>query len=777
MSYIKLDRTQIKYPKKTKNPFIFVSEVVDSDCSFVIPKLITSSDELDIYFGNSFTQRDYYNELLHYGASLLLYKPIKEGKYTNETPKEYNTILDYTLDPPAEKDYIFFDNLPENGIPEGEDEPGDWKFYVSTEGTHYVWYEGEYIKIEDIPMEENLSSLVNRDTLRLTTKSFSKDTKFSYCHPKYRSRSYTPEYTEDVEDFSESLLQSIYSHGIDDETRSIAFTLDFTEVREFKEKDYIVFPLSSEFSYSRVQFYFGNSPVLGSDIIGGSFSFKVEGETVDDKISRIVSSLGKSKEQGGFGYKVIKEGPKKYTIFTSDMIQDQRFYTVEGLVFSPNFEVTQNIYSILSEDHKRLELYSKTIGPGDEDIKIKIEKLKGKFEEHYRFTISRYSYTEVFEGPIKLEIDSDNLTFTSLEKMINQGSKLVEMKVYDSDEELVPGEYYLRRAKSEKNYTPEDYWRALEKLQEIDISEDFLLVPEIEKYEIRGASSDLGWIYEYEKLLEYANQKNCQVLISNHPWKYGCTELRIVSEKPENPEEGIMYGVSVDNDTILYQTYTKEDGWRIYNSDPEHKYQVHEIEEAFGKDYIGNHIFNYTKDKWNRLVYFYKDMTFFGYPRPAYYIFLKGLLTRENIVSVNDILYESPTKPYEEETSNLQEYKSNFLSCNDHIFYYKEFFNHTGDWKYEVTILTRFCMNKVTNTVLREFPAYLGSETSGEILRGLNGILENLKRNYPIIHSLEIDYIEEKTQEQTLSVYLNLNVKEMLENDIKLSVTLNFNNN
>ena len=73
MSYIKLDRTQIRYPYKTENPFIFISEIIDSDCSFVTPKLITSSDELDIYFGNSFTQRDYYNELLHYGASLLLY--------------------------------------------------------------------------------------------------------------------------------------------------------------------------------------------------------------------------------------------------------------------------------------------------------------------------------------------------------------------------------------------------------------------------------------------------------------------------------------------------------------------------------------------------------------------------------------------------------------------------------------------------------------------------------------------------------------------------------
>ena len=773
MSYIKLDRTQINYTNRTENPFIFVSEVVDSECSFVTPKLITSSDELDIYFGNSFTQRDYYNELLYYGASLLLYKPIKGERYNNEDQKEYNIILeDPESDTPVEKDYIFFDNLPEDGLLDGETEPGNWKFYVSTEDTHYIWYEGEYIKIEDIPMEENLSSLVNRDTLRLITKSFSKDTKFTYCHPKYRSRSYTPKYTEDLGDFSESLLQSIYSHGVNDETRSIAFTLDFTDVREFKDTDYIVFPLSSKSQYSRVQFYFGNSPILGSDIIEGANSVKIDGNTTDSKINSIIEYLRES-----FDFRIIKESPRKYIIFTSDMITDQRFYTVEGLVFSPNFEVTQNIYSILSENHKRLEIFSKTIGPGDEDIKIKIEKLKGKFKEHYRFTISRYSYTEVFEGPINLEIDEDNLTFTSLEKIINQGSKLVEIKVYDSDEELIPGEYYLRRAKSEKNYTPEDYWRAIDKLQEINISEDFLLVPEIEKYEIQGASSDLGWIYEYEKLLEYANQKNCQVLVSNHIWKYGCSELRLVSEKPENPEEGIMYGVSVDKDTILYQTYTKKDGWRIYNSDPDHKYQVHEIEETFGENYTGNHIFNYTKDKSNRLVYFYKEMTLYGYPRPAYYVFLKGLLTRNNVISVNDINYESPTKPYEEETSDLQVYKSNFLSCNNHIFYYKEFFNHTGDWNYDVSILSRFCMDKVTNTLMREFPAYLGSETSGEILSGLNLILKNLRTNYPIIYSLEIDYVEEDIQKQTLSVYLNLKMKEMLENDVKLSVTLNFNNN
>ena len=782
MSYFKLDRTQIIYNSKKSNPYVFLSEVIDSDCSSVTPKLISSSEDLDIYFGTSFTQRDYYNELLHYGASLLLYRPIKGETYGEPIVdiSEYQEIWD--PDTQGTKDYIFFDNLPPGGLLPGETTPGKWKFYLSTEGINYIWYEGEYIREDEIPIEENLSSFLNRDTLRLITKEFSRNGKFSWCHPKYRNRSYTPNYTEDLGDgFAESLLQSIYSHGVDDETRSIGYIMDFTEVKEFRESDYIVFPLPSspKFQYTRVQLYFGDTPPLGSDIISGAWSRKVTGDTTEEKITWIVNAL-----QEEFDYKISQVGPKKYIIYTSDMIQDLHFYTVPGFILETDFETTQNIYSIISEPYKRLEMFSKTIGPGDEDIKVKIEKLQGNFKEHYRISISRYSYSEVFEGPLYIEENPDTLQYTSLEKIINQGSKLVEVKVYNTgrskdnpEDGLIPGDYILRRAKSEKDYFPEDYWRALDKIKETDISEDFLLVPEIDKYEIRGASSDLSWIYEYERLLDYSVTKNCQVLISNHPWKYDCTELQILSERPENPEENIMYGIEVDKDTILYQKYSKKNGWRIYNSDPEHKYLVHEIEEAFGDSYPGNHIHNYTKDKWNRLVYFYEDMTYLGHPRPAYYIFLDGIMTGKYSEETNKIIYPSPVDPYSEGKSNLREYKSNFLSCNEHIFYYKEFFNHPGSWDYEVTILTRFCMNKVTNTISRELPYYLGSETSGEVIRGLQGILDRLTYQYPIIYSLGLDYIEEDTQNQTLSVYLNLEVREMLEHDIKLSVTLNFNNN
>ena len=774
MSYLKLDGTQINYQKQVSNPHIFVSEIPDSDCSYVTPKLITSSDELDIYFGKSFTQRDYYNELLFYGASLLLYKPIKGETYGESVIdiSEYKEILEYSYNPPVEKDYIFFENLPKNGIPEDEEEPGEWLFYVSTEGVHYIWYEGEYIKETEIPEDRILSSTLNRDTLRLIDIEFSHSGKFSWCNPNYPG---SPEYTEDISGFEDSLLQSIYSHGIDDDEKSICYTLDFSEVKEFRDTDYIVFPLPSNQEYfgSRIQFYFGDTAPLGADIISGALSYRITG---DDKITSILESLE------SFGYRVIKESEKRFIIYTSDMIPDQRFYTVSGLIFEPSKEFTQHILTLLSKDHGRLEIYSKTIGPGDENIKVKIESIQGK-TEYYRFTISRYSYQEIFEGPLYLEKDSSGTNFTSLERIINQGSNLVEIKINNQgrdrnkpEDGLMIGEFFLSGSKSEKaSYVPEDYWRSLEILKNTEISEDFLLIPEIEKYEIQGASSDLDYIYEYKELLEYSKSKNCQVLISNHPWKFGCTDLIYLDSIPENPEEGIMYGIKTSSKVILYQSFTNG-VWKIYNSDPEHKFMVHEIEEAFGKEYTGNHIFNYTNDKENRLVYFYSDLNYLGYQRPAYYVFLGGILTGDYNPTTDNILYTSPVDLYSEDSSGLRKYKSNFLSCNNHIYYYRELFNHPGDWKYDMTILTRFCMDKVTNTVLRDFPYYLGSETSGEIVEGLRKILEGLKTRYPIIYSLDMDYIEEDTLGQTISVHLTLGVREILENDIKLSVILNFNN-
>ena len=778
MSYLKLDQTSINYTTSLGTSNLFVSEIIDSDCSYVTPKVITSSEELDIYFGKSFTQREYYEELLQSGVSLLLYRPIKENLGLEELDlSEYKEILDFDTMPLREKKYEYIDELPSDGIPEYYS-PGKYKFYVTTEESYYIWYEGDYIKASDFPSDDYSSSLVNRDTLRLLDYALGSKS-FKYCHPKYRSRSYNPTYTEDLTGITESLLQSIESHGgIGDDCRTVAYTLDFTGVKNFGETDYIVFPLSSDSRHSRVQFYFGSQPPLEADIISGAESKQILGDTKEDKIKNIISELKEN-----YGFKVIEYSKTKYVIYTSDLLQDLQFFSLEGLVYEKNETISQNIYSILSDEHKRLEVFSRTIGPGDSDIKFKIEKLSGDFKEHYRITISRYTYTEVFEGSLYIEYDESTGTFSSLETVINQESDLVEIKIYNqgrsidnSEDGLIPGEYELKRAISEKSYTPADYWRALSKLQEFNLSEDFLLVPEIEKYEIIGASSDTSWISEYTTLLGYAEEKNCQVLFSNHSWKFGCTRLEMLQEDPEKPEEEVMYGIAKDQDTIIYKSYSSDAGWTIYNFDDKHKYRVHEIEEIFSPGYTGNHIFNYTKDTSNRLVYFYQDMTFYGNSRPAYYMFLKGIISGKYSETSDTIDYKSPVNSYEEDKSNLQTWKSNFLSFNDHIYYYRNFFNHTGDWNYKTSILTRFCMDKVTNTVMREFPQYLGSETIGELRSGLQSILTSLIQNFPIIYSLSIGSITENSENQSILVYLILEIKELLEKDIKLSVTLNFNN-
>ena len=114
--YIKIGKTNIKYRSGVDDYMIF-SEVPDSQLSYEKPILVRTKDELDIWFGRNFTDRNYYDELLRKGVTLYLYKPIKE----NNT----NDIDDY-ID--IETYYIFpeiFLALPEIG------EPG-YAYYLQT---------------------------------------------------------------------------------------------------------------------------------------------------------------------------------------------------------------------------------------------------------------------------------------------------------------------------------------------------------------------------------------------------------------------------------------------------------------------------------------------------------------------------------------------------------------------------------------------------------------------------------------------------------------------
>ena len=806
MSYLKLDRTKINYisPKRTRSGII-LSQVIPSECGPEKPKIISDTQELDIFFGRSFPEREYFEELLSGDVTLLLTNPKKSefreipvidiSKFSEvtEVSPGIPILHSYQLpEPPKNRDSEEYDKFLE--------EVSGKKYWASEESEYYVYYQDSWISESNLPVSILPGSTINHDTLRLNSKGWSDEKGFPWCWPKYSSSDWTPEYPESnvegVKTTFESLLSTIHDTK-DWSGKSVGFTLDFSGISGEKMKapeensqSYLVIPVSNG---RMIQFYLGESGSLPPDTLGSTEDFNLEDEgTLKEQIEKIL------REISGYGWKYIQvdEEGLVYELFNEDICPDIEFYNIPGISFKGDTLVSHNILSVLSENHRRLEFYSQTLGHGDEDINIEITKIPGK-TEWYRVIISRYGYQEVFEGPLYLEYSEDTEIYTCLEKMINLGSRLVTVKVYKTwtDEEgvikdyirenpghgLPEGEFTLSRAIPDRSWEPEDFWSGLEELSEFGVSEDFLMIPRIEDYLKTGVKAGESWYSEYKDLHEYAAEKNCQVLISNNPYYFGCETYDTFENptmgRPENPKEKHLYiinGISAEiwdgKKWIILATKDGGDRWK-------------EIIETLSPGYTGNQIFNYqikddlgnvTKDldPDNRLVYFYQDMTYLGWWRPAWYVFLRGLISGNYSPEVSDIIYDSPAKYYTEDTVSLGKYKSNFLSENGHIFYYRQIFS--GDSPV-TSVLSRFCMDKVSGTVSREFPKYLGKETTGEIIRGLQGILTGLRSRYSMIYSLEMSGMEENLEKQTLSIYLDLGIRETLDKDIKLSVTLNFN--
>lgn len=819
MSYLKLDRTKINYisPSISRGGII-LSQIIESECSPENPVLVSSVSELDLYFGRSFIEREYFEELLTNDVTLLLTNP-KKPEYS-EVPEidisEYE-IVGKVIDSKENilLDIQYSDQLPsppsikdEKKYQEFLGEVKNRKYYVSSEGEYYIFYQDEWISESLIPKSILPGSFSNRDTLRLTNSGWSYDVwkgenKLPWCWPKYSSQSWTPEYNEKPNE--ESLINSLKNNSIEDEEMSLGFILDFSGITEsIKKRDdfdqtYLVVPVST--GSGRIQFYVGEEkdslpPEFFYTEPDGRNKIRIPTNlTLEEQIKIIISTLEEN------GWTCHKE-EKFWKLYSTKFLPDLRFYNIPGLEFHKDLDTSHNILSILSERHKRIEFFSKTIGKGDDELKVGISKIEGK-KEWYRVTLSKYDYQEIYEGPLYLEVDKDTNIYTSLEKSINQGSNLVRVKVYpswsyinekgeevyvkfskdNSGDGLPEGSYILSRSIPQSSWTPDDYWRAMGELSEFGVSEDFLMIPRIENYLREGVKSGESWYSEYKDLLDYANLKNCQVLISNHPYYFGYNNTPGNDYTSDsNPEIGSLY--LVENGAKVYKG---ENTWEtVYTSEhPRWK----EVKDTLTKGYTGNQIFNYLikgedgkvvkdLDPENRLVYFYQDMTYYGWSRPAWYVFLRGILSGNYFIETNDIVYSSPSKYYTEENYpglSLESCKSNFLSDNGHIYYYRKFFSHPGNWEYTNSILSRFCMDKVSNTVSRDFSAYLSKETTGEIIKGLNGILSKLRSRYSIIYSLDIDNIEEDTYNQKISVYLNLGIRETLDKDVKLSVTLNFN--
>ena len=239
MPYIRLSQANIKYSTDISDSLI-VSDIVESGCSYQNPVLIRDKDSLDIYFGRSFHERDYYDELLKSGVTLFLYRPISTEKRTDL--EDYIDMSEYVLDDTV---YPEESNLPNEGA--------EGIIYLIGNGDEFIWIsEGQYYaNVENLQQNingpENYVSWKNRDTLRIL-KNGSKEKKgFSYCYPKYP---WDSEYSEEINEevVFDSMQRGIT--GIENNYDTFSFTLDFTLVNNFyapeEEKSYYFVVPSTE---------------------------------------------------------------------------------------------------------------------------------------------------------------------------------------------------------------------------------------------------------------------------------------------------------------------------------------------------------------------------------------------------------------------------------------------------------------------------------------------------------------------------------------------------
>lgn len=776
MPYIRLNQANIKYSTDILDSLI-VSDIVESGCSYQNPVLIRDKDSLDIYFGRSFHERDYYDELLKSGVTLFLYRPISTVKRTDL--EDYIDMSEYVLDDTV---YPEESNLPNEGA--------EGIIYLIGDGDEFIWIsEGQYYaNVENLQQNingpENYVSWKNRDTLRILKNGSEEKKGFSYCYPKYP---WDSEYSEEINEevVFDSMQRGIT--GIENNYDTFSFTLDFTLVNNFyapeEEKSYYFVVPSTENDLNYMIWYERNdlenevAPVGGDFIGGNSVSIKLISDETGIAFSKQEIIQHTKELIISLGYNIDGNGDK-FIIYSSRKGKNSYFYELPNLTIESNFNITHDILSIATEKLKRIEFYSKTIGPSDdnEDIKIKIEKID-YYEEKYRITVSRYNYSEIHEANLFSTPDLDG-NISNLEGTINKNSKLITCKIFqygykpdgtrykyylgDPESSLPEGEWYLRRATKE-SFTPDMYWNSLKILKEQDIQEDFLLVPNINQYKKTKIPDTLDWFPEYEDLYEYSVQKNCQVLITNLDTGY---TFNIVTSLPKNPQENIIYQLNVEDSISSYWTLIDGKLTDVSN------------DREIINPYLNNFIFNWTKDKDNRIVYFYKDMEVLTYQRPGYYIFLRGIISDIYSMSVQKILYNPPVSdPYLDNNSMeelLEEKKSNYLVDNNQLYYYKKYLNHPKDGIYNTTILTRFCISKLSREIMNNKWNILGTQMAGQQKEEIQKILNTLESRYSIIRNIIITSLDFDYENSSMKINLELYVSELLDKSINLSVTLNY---
>lgn len=767
--YIKIGNTNIKY-LTSQDDFMIVSEVIDSSLSYEKPVLVRTSDELDIWFGRSFSDRDYLSELLEMGVTLFLYKPVRD-----ELNNKSDNFIDYYF---YEEDPILYYN--EIEFPEIGRDKVKYKLISDTgseidEKTqlrfdYWIYINNNYINTKLLPQNLNLNntiSLNNRDVLSINYNNYVGP---KYVYPEYQDNYYNNSIIYLNENIDEELLLSNLPNlnRVNLNYETLSYDIEFSDNIDFginsSESPYIIIPTID----SNVMIYFNSGLGIPTSVSTKYYNSSKEILVTDNREEIINNFLSIISE---YGYNYIKNSELTYQIYTSYKTNVTYFYNLMNFSMNPNFNKTHDILSNISKNDRRIEFFSKTIGTDEDNlIKVRIEKLNN---DYYRITISRFDYSEVFEGSIfdksdridyKINNESKLVRCNLIETYINSSGNSVRYSSEDTerDSSLPEGEWELRRGYVE-DYNPSMYWKSVESVfnDGDTILFDYFLVPNIKKY-TSGLDPDYSYYTEYIKFLDYAKLINCQILIQNSDSNW---VFEYVESLPEFPQKNIVYSILQESGGYKFYILNEITGNLEETVD-------REIINTYGNEYA----FNYTKDIENRLIYFYRPMTVLNNSRPGYYVFLDGLLKDNYSSSVQYINYNCPIKdPYNDDNTiedNLIKFKSNYLVDNNQIYFYKKYQNGVD---YVTSVWMRFCIGKISRELEKNKWGFLGEKLSGNIRNKILEILNKISGSFTIIRRLSLTKFNINYQEYKIELTIEVYMSDLVNNNINLDITLNYN--
>ena len=454
---------------------------------------------------------------------------------------------------------------------------------------------------------------------------------------------------------------------------------------------------------------------------------------LSDLLSKLEDDLGYTRVSGN-------------RFYSRSIIPVTNFYSSNNIKFIPETKITEAILSKYLTTG--MEFVSKTIGRSsefeDDLIRVVIEKTS----DNYRVIISRYLYSETFEGSLKYSLGKQRL-----DNLISEQSKLIRCNFYG--EELRTGTFILRGAINEEN-SSEMYKYSLKRMLSteytVPVYPDYFLIPDKYKYTSNIVSDN-----PFQMFLDYSSEIGCQFLVEN---KSTDELFKIIEteELPTNQKEGTYYKVG-----DLY-----------------YDWQGNIVTDTFFIDVVGNggdFIYNLITDKENHLIYFFKGMTYKYAERPGYYAYLRGVLLDEFSISVKDILYKNPTIDaflvYNIEDT-LKEYKSNYLVCDNQTYFYKDY--QDGD-DYITTGWTRFIAGKVFRELQKNSGDILGQQLLGVIRSKITDLISSISDGFSIVKTIGITEFEPSENGQSLKISLITVMNDQVKNNVNLDITVNYNNN